>query len=65
MAKYNRRHNEKIELYDDDVIVLDNVTKSYRVSNVLKGISLRIKKGEFVFIEGESGSGKSKLIKLL
>jgi cell division transport system ATP-binding protein len=48
------------------VIRLDNVTKTYKNSVVaLREITIDIAKGEFVFLVGSSGSGKSTFIKLL
>lgn len=61
------KKNKKIRLNPNgDIITLENVSKSYSTgSPALNGVDLHVKKGEFVFIIGDSGSGKSTMIKLL
>ncbi|MGL5009718.1 MAG: ABC transporter ATP-binding protein [Paracoccaceae bacterium] len=46
-------------------IELKQVTKSYGAVNVIKGIDLEIRKGEFMVFVGPSGCGKSTLLRLI
>ncbi|WP_330587922.1 cell division ATP-binding protein FtsE [Anaerocolumna sedimenticola] len=51
---------------DAPVIIFDQVSKSYQKgTTAINNINLQIRKGEFVFIVGSSGSGKSTMIKLM
>lgn len=48
------------------MITLENVSKFYtRKNKVIKNVSLSIKSGEFVSIVGQSGAGKTTLVRLL
>lgn len=51
------------------MIRLESIVKSYTVGkeqiDVLKGIDLHIKTGEFIAVMGPSGSGKSTLMNII
>lgn len=70
--KLNKPHsgNKQISLKNpDNIIELSDVVKYYSngyvVTQILKGINLEIKKGDFVIILGPSGSGKTTLMNII
>lgn len=48
-----------------NIIVVDNVSKSYGGIKALKNVNLNVAKGEIHSICGENGAGKSTLLKIL
>ncbi|HZK02265.1 MAG TPA: cell division ATP-binding protein FtsE [Anaerovoracaceae bacterium] len=47
------------------MIIFENVTKMYGSNIGIEDVTVSIKKGDFVFLVGQSGAGKSTIIKLI
>ena len=52
-----------------DVVTLNQVTKTYNLGkstiHALRSVDLNVKKGEFLIIKGQSGSGKSTALNMV
>ncbi len=48
-----------------EAIYVENLTKRYGSSEVLKGVNLRVQEGEFYSLMGPNGSGKTTLVSIL
>ena len=46
------------------MIVAENIHKFYENNHILKGINLRVDKGEIISLVGASGAGKTNLLKI-
>ncbi|MCC8115886.1 MAG: ATP-binding cassette domain-containing protein, partial [Planctomycetes bacterium] len=46
-------------------IVFENVKKRFGTTDVIKGVSMEIKSGEFIVFGGPAGCGKSTLLRLI
>ncbi|SES86254.1 ABC transporter ATP-binding protein [Anaerobranca gottschalkii] len=47
------------------IIQLNNITKGYNDRQILTGINIQVKEGDFIAIVGKSGAGKSTLMNIL
>lgn len=48
-----------------DIVIIDNVSVSYREHVALRGITTRIKKGEFLAVIGPNGAGKTTFLTVI
>ena len=49
----------------EEILIVENISKSFGGVKALDHVSFHINQGEIVFLVGEKGSGKSTMIQIL
>jgi len=57
--------NTQMPVVEEPVVELENVTVSYGEEPLLSSVSLRLMPGEFIYLIGKSGAGKTSLLRCL
>ena len=50
---------------DDDILVLSNVESAYGPIRAIRGVSLKVRRGEIATVLGSNGAGKSTILKTI
>lgn len=56
---------ENTQTVSENIIEIENLSKSYGKNRVLKNVSLNIRRGQFVGLLGPNGCGKTSLLKII
>ena len=54
-----------MNMKDNVIVKLDNISKSYGKNSVIKNVSLDIYEGEFITLLGPSGCGKTTILRII
>jgi polar amino acid transport system ATP-binding protein len=61
--KNDAHSKSRINLVKKNILEIENLSKTYGNSTVLKDISLKVNEGDTIVIIGPSGTGKSTLLR--
>lgn len=64
-SNQDAEHPKRVSRVNEEHIFLDNVIKKFGSHSVLKGISIKVRRGETAVIIGGSGAGKTTLLRIL
>jgi len=59
------RPMRETNINDDVILELDGICKSFGDTKVLEGLSIRVRKGEFITLLGPSGCGKTTTLRII